>query len=103
MVKYRLMYMGVSSVEVSIDSDDPNAPAKLQYSGDDAPTYFVRTWLESQAGIFGHLIGLSTTAIDLKSALSSPQAKEQFQPQLIEGQEVLNKWKPFQAEDGVCT
>ncbi|UIE40160.1 hypothetical protein [Leptodesmis sichuanensis] len=77
------------------DLSDPNKSAIIKYSGSKVGIPWVKDWLSQQAGLFGHLIGDATTAVDLNSALSTPEAKKEFDPQLVKGAEILEKWKPI--------
>lgn len=89
MLKYRTKY----GVEVWIDSKDPNASAKIQYSGNEVMVDVISDRLARQYGAFGHLIGSATTPIDLDAAMKSPEMKE-YRPQLIEGEDMVKKYDP---------
>lgn len=102
MIIYRLMYLKAFPVQVFMDVNTPDETAPLQYTGNNG-VQWVKDWLPRQYGIFGHIIGESTTAIDLNAALSTPQAKKAFAPQLIQGSKVLAQWKPIEFKQGVCS
>lgn len=103
MIIYHLMHLNTFPVQVYIDVDTPDKPALIEYSGSDNGVQWVKDWLPKQAGIFGHTIGESTTAIDLNTALSTPQANQEFSPQLIQGAKILAMWNPIRFKPGVCS
>lgn len=94
MIRYKLNdnFDGTEAI-VSLDARDPNEYAEIEYSGDKELTDTVRSWLSSAAGAFGHLIGERTTAIDLDAALKGTEA-ERFNPQLIEGEQLVAIYDP---------
>lgn len=79
-MKYRVK-SGDRQIEVTIATSSPNERALIQYSPDDAE---FRDWLESERGAFGHIIGDTTSAIDLHYVMNTDAAK-QYKPELIEG------------------
>ena len=103
MIIYRLMHLGIVPVQVFMDVNSPDETAPLQYAGSANGVQWVKDWIPRQYGIFGHIIGGSTTAIDLSAALSTPQAKKEFDPQLIQGSKVLEQWNPIKFKQGVCS
>src|SRR5262245_32259375 len=87
MIKYRLR-SPAGDVIVSLPSDGPNRVAKISYEGDANAVDWVRSFLETERGFFGHLIGSATTPLDLYAALASASARR-FVPKLLEGAELV--------------
>lgn len=90
-MKYKLNYPG--PVIVSLDVIAPNSKSVITYKGDQELVDIVKPVLESSYGAFGHKIGSSTTAVDLDAAMMKPDM-QQFRPEIIEGQELVNVWDP---------
>lgn len=92
MISYLLKRL---AVEVSIDSESPDVPAKIVYrnrvEGLDMIEVARRT-LSSAYGRYGHLIGDATTPIDLAVAIDSP-AIQQYAPELERGAEIVKNYK----------
>jgi hypothetical protein len=99
-IKY-LVTVEQESVEIAINVSYPNEKAEIQYSGDKVAIALFSKWLGRQSGAFGHLIGQATSPIDLHCVLSKPEAK-QYQPQIIEGKELVKSYDP-QIPDGAIT
>jgi len=89
MIKYKLR----GDITVSLNSNDPNKSAKIQIEGDEEVVAMVRDRLLSSYGAFGHLIRETTTPIDLNAALKSGNFRL-FQPQIIEGAELVKVYDP---------
>ncbi|MBD2025236.1 hypothetical protein [Leptolyngbya sp. FACHB-711] len=96
MLKFRLKY----GAEVWVNSIDPNESAMIEFSGNQDWVEIIRDQLKRQYGAFGHLIGTSTTPIDLAAALRSP-GMARFQPELIEGAELVERYDPKIPKDAV--
>lgn len=99
MIKFRLQ-IGEASVEVSIAVDDGNKTGIIEYEGDADIVELLRDLLAFEYGAFGHLIGSATTPIDLDAAMKSP-ALAQWQPELIEGAELVASYDPGIPEGAV--
>lgn len=59
MLRYRLTTPVKSVVIVSLDSDDQNKSARIEYEGDRLLIPTVQHWLERESGAFGHIIGIN--------------------------------------------
>jgi hypothetical protein len=95
-IKYALTING-NPASVAVDSNDPNASAFIKITGDDGT---FADWLALQCGAFGHLIGESTSPIDLDYALSTADA-QQWQPTIIEGSEMVVNYKSYLPDGAV--
>lgn len=100
MISYRLTNAVGSEVIVSLASKEPDTRSHIEYQGEELVIPLVRSWLEHEFGIFGHLIGRSTTPIDLSHAMSSASAR-QFNPVIIEGQQIIKRYKSSIPRDAV--
>lgn len=101
MIKYKLsdLFEGTEAI-VSLPVSKLNEYAAIQYSGDKDLVSSVRSWLPSETGAFGNLIGERTTAIDLDAAMKTDAAR-QFDPELIEGQRLVSNYDPQVPDDAV--
>jgi|GEM_PF-2044325 len=99
-IRYRLSWLE-DEVIVSLDVKDPNEIAPIKYEGEAYLIKSVRLWLEKEDGAFGHIIGDRTCAIDLDAAMHS-DAMQQFEPELIEGGELVKSYDPG-IPDGAVT
>lgn len=68
MIQYRITTNN-AEVIISLDADDPNHFADIQYEGDSDLLEIVTMWLPFAFGAFGHLIGENTSPIDLDAAI----------------------------------
>lgn len=101
MVSYQIK-LPIGTVIISLEVDDPNTPVALNYSGEPQAIALVQEVLQSSCGLYGHLIGDRTTAIDLDAAINS-QAMNQFQPDLIEGREIIEAYTPESFPEGMVS
>ncbi|MEH1789643.1 MAG: hypothetical protein V7L23_29835 [Nostoc sp.] len=89
MFKYQL----INEVIVVLNVTSGNEKSKIIYEGDLDSIAVIRNFLETSYGAFGHIIGDATTPIDLHYAFSSKQA-QQFQPKLLEGEDLVKSYNP---------
>lgn len=101
MIQYKLTVFTVLPILISVDSDNPNKSAEIQYQGNQDGIDEIKPILESSYGAFGHLIGTVTTPIDLSAAMNSPEI-QQFKPELIEGDDLVKDYDP-QIPEGSLT
>lgn len=80
-------------VQVTLNSDQPNRSALVEFEGGSVAVSQVRNWLRREYGAFGHFIGNRTTPIDLAAAMSKPRAKI-FSPKLVTGEELIAQLDP---------
>ncbi len=80
--------------QVSLASDDPNKGALLQFSGNGYAIERVRDILANSYGAFGHQIGDATTPIDLHYAMNNTKNLVEYQPQLLEGEDLVRSYDP---------
>lgn len=90
MIKFGLKW----GVEVWVDSDEPNTPAKIEWSGEEFVVEDFRKKLRYAHGAFGHLIGTSASPIDLHAALMQEPLKSELRPELLEGAELVERYDP---------
>ena len=93
MISYLLKFL---AVRVFLDSDDADTAAPLQYEPviEEASDNIeiARNTLARECGMFGHIIGSSTTPIDLSVAMTSARMQA-FRPEIQEGQELIDNYK----------
>ena len=93
MISYLLKFL---AVRVFLDSDDADTAAPLQYEPviEEASDNIeiARNTLARECGMFGHIIGSSTTPIDLSVAMASSRMQA-FRPEIQEGQELIDNYK----------
>jgi len=75
---------------ISIPTTNAEKSVLHQYSGDTANLIDA---LEQCHGMFGHSIGRSSPAIDVHHALFYNPAMKQFKTKLIEGADIISRWK----------
>ena len=93
MISYILKLL---AVKVSLDSDDADTSAPLQFEPivEEASdnVQIASETLARECGMFGHIIGSSTTPIDLSVAMTSARMQA-FRPEIQEGQELIDNYK----------
>ena len=78
MIQYKITANN-AEVIVTVNSNNPNLSAEVQYEGDPELLEIVKMWLPDAFGAFGHLIGESTSPIDLDAAIKKgPPAFSQY-------------------------
>ena len=68
MIQYKITANN-AEVIITLDADDPNDFADVQYEGDSELLEIVKMWMSSATGAFGHFIGENTSPIDLDAAI----------------------------------
>lgn len=89
MIRYQLD-TDFGFVYVELPATEIEQTVKLSYRGNKDATATVQRWLSFACGIYGHQIGEATTPLDLSWAMRSQQAA-QFQPVLLEGEDILEQ------------
>ena len=78
MIKYKITANG-AEVIISLDANDPNEFADIQYEGDSALLEIIQMWLPNAFGAFGHSINDNTSPIDLDCAIKKgPPASPRY-------------------------
>lgn len=85
-------------IEVWVDTTNPNRSVEIEFSEN---VEEFKEWLSYQYGAFGHLIGDATSPIDLDYALTTPEAKQKYNPRLV-GEGVVTSYDP-DIPDGAVT
>jgi hypothetical protein len=78
---------------VSLNAEEPQRLVPIIYEGEPLGCNYIRSILINQVGLFGHLISLSTTPIDLSASMMSSDM-QRFKPELVEGSELLENYNP---------
>lgn len=102
MIKFGVNYLD-EDCEISLDTKDAEEPVERKYSGNPALVKEVKEFLSNAYGLFGHSLGEDSPAIDVQYALSNPPISDMIFLRVIEGQEILNNWKPPKFPKGVTT
>lgn len=97
MIRYELRAVDVI---VSVNSSNPNTSAAIAFQGAPEKVERVRSRLSLCSGAFGHLIGESTTPIDLHAAMNQPEM-QQYLPVLVQGTELVQNYDPDIPGDSV--
>lgn len=91
----------VGLVTITLDVTDAETPAKINYIGDDQEIVAtVRSGLRSAYGMYGHLIGDSSTAIDVYHALLFNPLLKGLGAKVVKGQDIIDKWQPTKFPQG---
>lgn len=96
-MKFSLAIYG-ATVTLTLPVSRPDEYAPIEFEGDPQAVRRLQLEMIGARGMFGHRLGERTTAIDLHAALMSPTLA-QFQPQLLEGAELLEGWRYEFPED----
>ena len=102
MLKYALTDRFRRNATVSIDVSTPHDRATIIYSGDEMLVEQVERKLTNACGAFGHGIDDCTSAIDLDCAFRKDGFKE-YNPQMIEGEGIINKGYNPEIPEGAVT
>ena len=102
MLKYALKDRFSRNATVSINVSTPHDRATIIYSGDEMLVEQVERKLTNACGAFGHGIEDCTSAIDLDCALSREEFKE-YNPQMSEGEGIINKGYDPEIPEGAMT
>lgn len=89
MIRYKLTTKA-GDVFVSLDSEQPNKVAPIQYEGDPSAILQVKRWLAYETGVDGRIIADWCAPADLKSVMNKNGAGG-FSPTLVEEQMGLIK------------
>lgn len=99
MIRYKLTNEIGDEIEISLDSDDQNVAATPEFEGEEYAIAEVQAWLRQQSGAYGHVITEEITPTDLAFALSTLDAVERYQPEILEGEDLVNEFDPNISED----
>lgn len=93
MIKFKLKF----GITIEMDAVAPDVSSQYQLASDYeelAALYpQIIANLKDSHGLFGHTIGDSCTAVDLQKAMASNDMAR-WEPKLIEGEEILDSYKP---------
>lgn len=92
MIRYRLG-LPEGQVIVSIAANNGNHSGLIQYEGEAEAIEVLKEELPLLCGAFGHLIGDTTTPIDLDAVMHKPDM-QRFTPELLEGAELVERYDP---------
>lgn len=88
MIKYSIR-LEDEIVDVVLTTQNPNERSLLVFLGTDKAVRQCQEWLSEQTGAFGHLIGETTSAIDLDAALKN---QNDYRWRLSEGSENIKQY-----------
>lgn len=89
-----MLIYDLGEVTIKLDSDKPNIAAPIQIEGLEVFVEDVRRILRTATGAFGHLIGEGTTPIDLHAAISNSSELAEYEPKIIEGEDLVKSYNP---------
>ena len=93
---YELMAVDVT---VSLEAETGESVSDIEYEGYPGVVSGVSYQLEGSSGMYGSLIGTTTTPNDLAVAMASPEMQA-YKPELIEGAELLGNAPANPQPDG---
>ena len=88
------------SVSIAIDTDDAEKSEIHVWEGKKSQVEALKTALQKNCGMHGHLIGDSSPAIDVHHALFYSAGMKSFEIDVVEGQEILDAWQPRKMPKG---
>ncbi|MEM9691037.1 MAG: hypothetical protein AAGA56_00700 [Myxococcota bacterium] len=91
MIAYRLYCSPSLPVIVRLDVEEPDDYGKLIFEGQRDAVASIRQAVASAGGVAGHNLGYETTPADLGMAMRGGELAR-YQPQLLEGQDILDRF-----------